>query len=205
MDREEAHLQKNPSVINESPKGTINSGGTSYTNYEDLNRSSSLKISRKDFLRQLAWKIKQSQILLLFYFIAIMTNGILLWLSYRKEDSHWIFTVIEVLLNCIYVLEIVVEILTDVSYFSKCCNYVDIIICLACWVLLAVYLWESRRIKHQDIESEIDVDLLSARYVVQTIRISRYLKTAYIGRRYLKQDDVKFDPATSQMLSELLV
>jgi len=78
MDREEAHLQKNPSVINESPKGTINSGGTSYTNYEDLNRSSSLKISRKDFLRQLAWKIKQSQILLLFYFIAIMTNGILL-------------------------------------------------------------------------------------------------------------------------------
>jgi len=205
MDREEAHAEENSSRIIGSRKGTINSGGTRYTNAEDLSRLSSIKVSRKDFLRQLGWRIKQSQMLLLFYIILIITNAALLWLWWRKQDSHWIFSVIEALVNLFYILEIAVEKLTDVAYFSKCYNYVDIIMCLACWVLLGVYLYESRKKKQPDVESEINVDLLAARYVVQTVRISRYIKTAYKARRDLKQEDVKFNAQTSKMLSELLV
>jgi len=205
MGKDETPRQEKTSATIASPNMTINSWGTSYTNDKNLSRLSSMKISRKDLLKQLAGKIKQSQIFLLFNIIIIIANATLLWLAWRKQDSHWIFSAIEAFVNFIFLLEIVLEILTDSAYFSKRFNLVDVIICFACWVLWAVYFEDSCRKNWKiDVESEINVDLLAARYVVQTLRISRYIMNAYVARRYLKQEDVKFDTQTTKMLSELL-
>jgi len=204
----EPHAQEKTSAMNKTQRTTINSGGTRYTNHTDLSRLSSVKVNRKDLLKQIAWKIKRSQIFLSLYIILIIGNATLLYLSFQKQDSHWIFSAIEGFFNFVYLLEIAVGILTNEAYFSKCSNLVDVIICLACWALFGFFLEEEciRKKYQPDIASEIAVDLLEARYVVQTLRICRYMKTACVARRYFDQEDVKFQSSiTTDMLSELLV
>jgi len=203
----EAGAKENISRTIASSKGTINSVGTRYINDADLTHISIIKVSRKDFLKQLAWKIKQSKIFLFLYIIVIMTNAALLYLVVYEQDRHWIILGIEASVNFVYLLEIVFGILNSTAYFSKWSNLVDVIICLLCWVLFGVYLEESYRKKYQiDIESEIDVELLTARYTLQTLRVFRYIKTAYTRRCYLKQEDVVFDSTkVSKTFSDVLV
>jgi len=66
-------------------------------------------------------------------------------LAFSRYNGHWIILAIDAFLNLMYLLEIAIGILIGASYFSKCSNWVDVIICLACWVLSGLNLEEISR------------------------------------------------------------
>merc|ERR1719320_1383639 len=158
------------------------------------------KIEREDVFRRLVWRVKRLVSFLVFYVVIVLGNLFLLIWELSGTAIWTVAITLEALINVVFLVEVIVEIITQDDYFSKCWNILDLTICMLCiisFIVTIIYddvsddnpgsLYSTSIIHHVD-EDEIDdsntsdtgtvqfdmnhVDmvLLLIRYIVQSTR-----------------------------------
>jgi hypothetical protein len=167
-----------------------------------------VKVDREDVIRRLSWKVKRSMTFLIIYILVIMANiFILIWETTGKA-SYSVTITLESIINLVFLLEITVEIITQDRYFRQCWNITDFTICMLCIISFIVFCiydsvsgtasstfyaftFESLLEKDDDDKpkfgdreavpleiSDLNMVLLLTRYIVQSIRLCRFMVTA---------------------------
>lgn len=162
---------------------------------------SSVEVQRYDVFKQIAWRIKRSVSCMVLYTLLIVINAIVLFWELMGPDQRIVLVALEVCVNLAYLLEIIVEILTQTvsGYFSQCWNRLDAMFCLLCLVFLVIFLTDSAPQHFGDLEdSHFDTILLAIRYFVRVVRLCRFAQNARATRNVCKQD-VRFDTQLSEV------
>lgn len=174
------------STLNIDKKWTISTNETALLSH--------VQVDRYDVLKQLSWRIKRSVSFLVVYIVVTIVNAVVLIWEFSDQKHRWFIVALEAFVNLVYLLEILIEILTQTAgaYFSQCWNRVDALICLGCLVFFVISFSEKATLHISQIESRIDTVFLAIRYFVQIVRLCRFAQNVRSIRNMFKQQDVHF-------------
>jgi len=91
-----------------------------------------VKVEREDLIRRLSWRVKRSWTFLTIYIVIILANLFILIWEVIGTAIYAVSITLEALINLVFLVEVIVEIITQDHYFRKCWNLVDFSICMLC-------------------------------------------------------------------------
>jgi len=168
---------------------------SSKTDY-DVSLLSEIKVhGRYDVLKRVAWRLWSSNSFFVMYNMLIVSNIVVLVWEFTLGTNRWVVIGLEMVVNVAYLLEIVIEIMTQgrAEYFANFWNCLDVLVCLVCLVLFGIFLDEDIPQNHIDIESSFDAVIIIFRYLLQFIRMSRFALKGKSNREKTKLLDVVFE------------
>jgi len=98
-----------------------------------------VKVEREDLIRRLSWRVKRSWTFLTIYIAIILANLFILIWEVIGTAVYTVSITLEALINLVFLIEVIVEIITQDNYFGKCWNLIDFSICMLCIISFIVF------------------------------------------------------------------
>lgn len=98
-----------------------------------------VKVDRDDVIRRLSWRVKRSRTFLTIYIAIILANLFILIWEVIGTAVYTVSITLEALINLVFLVEVIVEIITQDKYFRKCWNVIDFSICMLCIISFVVF------------------------------------------------------------------
>merc|ERR1719382_493731 len=101
----------------------------------------SIQVERYDLIKGLAFRIKKSVSFLLLYIGQLIANMFVLIWEFSGSEDHIAVILIELLINLFFVVEILIEIVTQgrTEYFKNIWNRLDFTVCMFCIIFFVVF------------------------------------------------------------------
>eukprot|EP00494_Astrolonche_serrata_P002207 UN02213 len=129
-------------------------------------------ITNEERLKRWALKIKQNKYFIIFYFLLIIANLIVLIYEIAHGGERIFVLVFEALITFMFIMEIFIDIsVQGKDYWYQWTNVADFIVCGLCTIFFIVFALDSAP---EDMGSYLDSILICLRYGFQFIRLIRF-------------------------------